>query len=84
MIINGTAQVSINIMMGATLGFIGLGIKAPTPEWGTMLAEGLNFMLRNQYMVLIPGLILAISALLINTLGDSLRDAFDPQLKGRA
>lgn len=84
MLINGTAQVSINIMMGATLGFIGLGIKAPTPEWGTMLAEGLNFMLRNQYMVLIPGLVLALSALLINTLGDSLRDAFDPQLKGKA
>ncbi|RCX16054.1 peptide/nickel transport system permease protein [Anaerobacterium chartisolvens] len=84
MIINGTAQVSMNIMMGATLGFIGLGVKAPTPEWGTMLASGLNFMMRNQYMVLVPGLVLAISALLINTLGDCLRDAFDPQLKGRA
>ena len=84
MIINGTAQVSINIMMGATLGFIGLGVKAPTPEWGTMLASGLNFMMRNQYMVLVPGLVLAISALLINTLGDAMRDAFDPQLKGKA
>lgn len=84
MIINGTAQVSMNIMMGATLGFVGLGIKAPTPEWGTMLASGLSFMMRNQYMVLVPGLVLAISALFINTLGDSLRDAFDPQLKGRA
>lgn len=84
MIINGTAQVSMNIMMGATLGFIGLGVKAPTPEWGTMLASGLNFMMRNQYMVLVPGLVLAIAALLINTLGDSLRDAFDPQLKGKA
>ena len=84
MIINGTAQISINIMMGATLGFIGLGVKAPTPEWGTMLASGLNFMMRNQYMVLVPGLVLAITALMINTLGDCLRDAFDPQLKGRA
>lgn len=84
MIINGTAQVSINIMMGATLGFIGLGVKAPTPEWGTMLASGLNYMMRNQYMVLVPGLALVIAALLINTLGDSLRDAFDPQLKGKA
>lgn len=83
-IINGTAQVSMNIMMGATLGFVGLGVKAPTPEWGTMLAEGLNYMLRNQYMVMVPGIVLAIAALFINSLGDCLRDALDPQLKGRA
>lgn len=83
-IINGTAQVSMNIMMGATLGFVGLGVKAPIPEWGTMLAEGLKYMMRNQYMVLIPGLVLAIAALFINSLGDCLRDALDPQLKGRA
>lgn len=83
-IINGTAQVSMNIMMGATLGFVGLGVKAPTPEWGTMLAEGMSYMLRNQYMVIVPGLVLAIVALFINSLGDCLRDALDPQLKGRA
>ena len=83
-IINGTAQVSMNIMMGATLGFVGLGVKAPTPEWGTMLAEGLNYMLRNQYMVMVPGIVLAVAALFINSLGDCLRDALDPQLKGRA
>ncbi len=83
-IINGTAQVSMNIMMGATLGFVGLGVKAPTPEWGTMLAEGLNYMLRNQYMVMVPGIVLAVAALFISSLGDYLRDALDPQLKGRA
>ena len=83
-IINGTAQVSMNIMMGATLGFVGLGVKAPTPEWGTMLSEGMNYMLRNQHMVIIPVLVLAIVALFINSLGDCLRDAMDPQLKGRA
>lgn len=83
-IINGTAQVSINIMQGATLGFIGLGVKAPTPEWGTMLSEGLSYMIRNQFMVMIPGIALCIAALCINTFGDCLRDAFDPQLKGRA
>lgn len=83
-IINGTAQVSMNIMMGATLGFVGLGVKAPTPEWGIMLADGLSYMMRNQYMVLVPGLVLAAAALFINSLGDCLRDALDPQLKGRA
>jgi len=83
-IINGTAQISMNIMMGATLGFVGLGVKAPTPEWGTMLADGLSYMMRNQYMVMVPGLVLAFAALFINTFGDCLRDALDPQLKGRA
>lgn len=83
-IINGTAQVSMNIMMGATLGFVGLGVKAPTPEWGTMLADGLSYMMRNQYMVLVPGIVLAVAALFINSLGDCLRDALDPQLKGKA
>lgn len=83
-IINFTAQVSMNIMMGATLGFVGLGVKAPTPEWGTMLADGLNYMLRNQYMVLVPGIVLALASLFISSLGDCLRDALDPQLKGRA
>ncbi len=83
-IINGTAQVSMNIMMGATLGFVGLGVKAPVPEWGTMLADGLKYLLSNQYMVFIPGIVLALAALFINSLGDCLRDALDPQLKGRA
>ena len=82
-IINGTTRVSINIMQGATLGFIGLGAKAPTPEWGTMLSEGLTFFM-HQHMVLIPGIMLCIAALCINTFGDCLRDAFDPQLKGKA
>ncbi|HHV12142.1 MAG TPA: ABC transporter permease [Clostridiales bacterium] len=83
-IINGTAQISMNIMMGATLGFVGLGVKAPTPEWGTMLSGGLSYMMRNQYMVLVPGIVLALAALFINTFGDCLRDALDPKLKGKA
>ncbi|MBQ6122952.1 MAG: ABC transporter permease [Clostridia bacterium] len=83
-LINGTAQVSINIMQGATLGFIGLGVKAPTPEWGTMLANGLSYTMKDQYMVYIPGIVLCLAALSINTLGDCLRDALDPQLKGKA
>jgi len=83
-IVNGTTQVSINIMQGATLGFIGLGVKEPTPEWGTMLSNGLTYMMANPHMVLIPGIVLCLSALCINTFGDCLRDAFDPQLKGKS
>ena len=69
---------------GTLLGFIGLGVKAPTPEWGTMLANGLSYTMKNQYMVYIPGIVLCLAALSINTLGDCLRDALDPQLKGKA
>lgn len=83
-IVNGTTQVSINIMQGATLGFIGLGVREPTPEWGTMLSSGLTFMLNNPHTVLIPGIALCLAALCINTFGDCLRDAFDPQLKGKS
>lgn len=83
-IVNGTTQVSINIMQGATLGFIGLGVREPTPEWGTMLSSGLTFMLNSPHTVLIPGIALCLAALCINTFGDCLRDAFDPQLKGKS
>lgn len=83
-IINITASVAQNIMMCATLSFIGLGIKAPMPEWGLMLSEGLNYMVRHPHMVAVPALTLLLTTLCINTFGDYLRDAFDPQLKGRA
>jgi len=83
-IVNGTAQISMSIMIGASLGFLGLGVSPPTPEWGTMLAEGLPFMLRNQYLVFVPGIVLTGASLFFNTFGDCLRDAFDPQLKGKS
>jgi peptide/nickel transport system permease protein len=83
-LVTGTAQISINITMCATLSFIGLGIQAPRPEWGLMLSGGIAHMLRYPYMVIIPGLAIVITSLCISTFGDCLRDAFDPQLKGRA
>lgn len=83
-IIEFTATVASNILMGATLTFIGLGVASPTPEWGLMLSEGLSYFQYYPYLVVAPGLALVFTALSINTFGDCLRDALDPQLKGRA
>jgi peptide/nickel transport system permease protein len=83
-LIQGAMQVSMNILMGATLSFVGLGIQVPIPEWGAMLAEGLSYMQYRPYLVIVPGIFLMITALSINTFGDCLRDAFDPRLKGKS
>ena len=83
-IIEFTAQISQNILMGATLTFIGLGVQSPMPEWGLMLSEGMDFIQFYPYLIIGPGLALILTALSINTFGDCLRDALDPQLKGRA
>lgn len=83
-LIQATMNVSGIILLGATLSFLGLGAQPPTPEWGAMLNEGLSNYQYYPYLVTIPGIFLAITALAINVFGDALRDAFDPKLKGRA
>jgi len=83
-IIQFASNVAINILQGATLSFIGLGVQKPRPEWGSMLNEAVTFMRTDIRLMIVPAVALAITALAINTFGDYLRDAFDPQLKGRA
>lgn len=80
-LIQATSSVSGNILLCAILGFLGLGAQPPTPEWGTILSEGLQHYERYSYIVSIPGAAIAITALAINTFGDALRDALDPRLK---
>ncbi len=80
-LIQATGSVSGNILLCATLGFLGLGAQPPTPEWGAILAEGLKDFEKYSYIVSVPGAAIAITALAINTLGDALRDALDPRLK---
>ena len=82
--VQASANISQYILMGATLSFVGLGVKAPMPEWGSMLSEGLSYYQLYPRLVVIPGLAIVISSLAISTLGDCLRDAFDPKLKGKA
>ena len=65
----------------AALGFLGLGAQPPAPEWGTMLADAREFVLRAWWVVTFPGLVILITVLAFNLLGDGLRDALDPKLK---
>lgn len=78
-VVESTIRVSFAIMIGATLGFLGLGAQPPSTEWGLMVAEARQFMFRNPWCVAIPGLSIAMAALGFNLFGDALRDALDPR-----
>ena len=69
------------IITASTMSFLGLGIQPPTPEWGSMLAEGRGFMLYSTSIMLFPGLAIVLTALALNLMGDGLRDALDPRLR---
>jgi dipeptide transport system permease protein len=81
LIVQGTLSFSTAILDAAALGFLGMGAQPPTPEWGTMLAEAREFILRAWWVVTLPGLAILVTVLAINLVGDGLRDALDPKLK---
>lgn len=80
-IIYAVGIVSASILTVSMLSYIGLGIKAPTPEWGSLLSAGREFLQSYPHMVLFPGLLIMLVVLAFNLLGDGLRDALDPRLK---
>jgi dipeptide transport system permease protein len=80
-IVQGALSFSSAILDVAALGFLGMGAQPPTPEWGTMLAEAREFILRAWWVVTFPGLTILVTVLAINLMGDGLRDALDPKLK---
>ena len=78
----GTAMgIGGSIESAASLAYIGLGIQPPLPEWGAMLSYGKEHILKYPYLIMIPGIIIAITVLATNMFGDGLRDAMDPRLK---
>ncbi|MBD5770691.1 dipeptide ABC transporter permease DppC [Marinomonas colpomeniae] len=81
LIVQATLGFSSAILDMAALGFLGLGAQPPTPEWGSMLANALQFVQRAWWVVTFPGLIILITVLAFNLMGDGLRDALDPKLK---
>ena len=79
-------QISLNlgwaILNAAGLSFLGLGVTAPTPEWGIMVAEGARFITSGQWwLVAFPGFTLMLAVLCFNLLGDGLRDILDPRMR---
>jgi dipeptide transport system permease protein len=81
LIVQATLSFSTAILDAAALGFLGLGAQAPTPEWGTMLADSLKFLQRAPWVVTFPGIAILVTVLAFNLMGDGLRDALDPKLK---
>ncbi len=77
-----TTSLGIAIVLEATLGFLGAGIPPPTPTWGNMLGDAASMLIPQWHLVLFPGLAIVITVLAFNQLGDGLRDAFDPRLRG--
>ncbi len=77
-----TTYLGIAIVLEATLGFLGAGIPPPTPTWGNMLGDAGSMLIPTWHLVLFPGIAIVITVLSFNLLGDGLRDAFDPRLRG--
>lgn len=81
LIVQATLGFSAAILDAAALGFLGMGAQPPTPEWGAMLANALQFIQRAWWVVTFPGLAILLTVLAFNLAGDGLRDALDPKLK---
>jgi peptide/nickel transport system permease protein len=84
-IVQGTLALATAIIDVAALGFLGLGPQDPsTPEWGTMLTDTTRYLQTAPHLAIIPGVAIVISVLGFNLIGDGLREALDPKLRGRA
>ena len=83
-LVMGSLWLANAIRTEASLAFIGLGVKPPIPTWGGMIREGFENILDSYWLVLAPGTAMLIVVFALNLLGDGLRDAIDPKLKGEA
>ncbi len=80
-IVQVTLLIGSTIISASSLSFLGIGIPAPSPEWGALLSAGRSHIRDASYMCVIPGLAVMFTVLALNLLGDGLRDALDPKLK---
>lgn len=80
-IVQVTLRIANAIYNTAALSFLGMGVQAPAPEWGGLLAGGRTYIRDYSYLSIIPGLAIMLTVLALNLLGDGLRDALDPRLK---
>jgi len=86
LIVQATLTLATAILDVAALSFLGLGARAPTPEWGAMLTDafrsGFGVFVQGQHAIIFPGIAIALAVLSVNFIGDGLRDALDPRRRG--
>jgi ABC-type dipeptide/oligopeptide/nickel transport system permease subunit len=82
-IVQATLFMSQAILIESSLSYLGLGAQPPTPSWGGMLFQGRDYMRQAPWGTLFPGLAIFVTVMAFNLLGDGLRDALDPHLRGR-
>jgi len=81
LLVQGTIQFSLGILIEAGLSYLGLGTQPPSPSWGKMLSEAQTMMSFAPYLAIFPGVAIVTAVLGLNLLGDGLRDIFDPKLR---
>jgi peptide/nickel transport system permease protein len=79
----GTLGIATTVLLEATLSFLGIGVRPPTPSWGGIIFESQSYFLSAPWLVFFPGTAILLLALSFNLVGDALRDAFDPTGRGR-
>jgi peptide/nickel transport system permease protein len=80
-VVQVTIQFSLGILAEAALAYVGLGAQPPIPSWGRMLAESQTMVSLAPHVALVPGLVIVLTVLGVNLMGDGLRDVFDPRLR---
>ena len=83
-IVYTTLSVAGAILTAAALGFLGLGVQPPTPEWGSILSNGRIYVRRAPLLMIYPGALIFLTVISINVIGDALRDALDPYIQSKA
>ena len=83
LIVQATAMLAIAISYSSALGFLGLGVEPPMPDWGLMVSEGQRLIFDAIWIPFFPGLAITLTVLSVNYLGDGLRDHLDPRMRDR-
>jgi peptide/nickel transport system permease protein len=83
-IVWGTLGIATNVMLEASLSYLGIGVRPPTPSWGGMIQQGQSFYRTAPWLVIFPGLAIMITVFAFNLFGDGLRDALDPTQSGKS
>jgi ABC-type dipeptide/oligopeptide/nickel transport system permease subunit len=74
-------HMGLAILIASALGFLGLGVPPPSPEWGAMIGSGKIYLFRSPHIVVFPGLVISITIIAFNMVGDGLRESLDPKVR---